>query len=130
MKQLLPSGLLVFLFALFSQPACLPAARFQSDEASLRAALAGGGTVTFDCDGTITLANTLVITNDTTVDASGHTIIHQWQQCSEGVHCHQPGQPSAHQFDGDGRLGDRDGRRASRSGRHRRVAACWLRGAH
>jgi hypothetical protein len=44
------------------------------DEASLRAALAGGGTVTFACDGTITLANTLAITNGTVIDASGHGI--------------------------------------------------------
>jgi hypothetical protein len=44
------------------------------DEGNLRAALAGGGTVTFDCDGTIFLANTLKITNATTIDASGHSI--------------------------------------------------------
>src|ERR1035437_9183696 len=44
------------------------------DEASLRAALAGGGTVTFACNGTITLANTLVITNNTVLDASGHSM--------------------------------------------------------
>src|SRR5262245_11795176 len=44
------------------------------DEAKLRAALVGGGLVTFDCDGTIALANTLVITNHTTLDASGHSI--------------------------------------------------------
>lgn len=43
-------------------------------EASLRAALAGGGAVTFAVDGTITLANTLVITNDTALDATGHTV--------------------------------------------------------
>jgi len=44
------------------------------DEASLRAALAGGGTVTFDCDGTIALADSLRITNGTSLDASGHSI--------------------------------------------------------
>lgn len=44
------------------------------DEASLRAALSGGGLVTFNCDGRITLANTLTITSDTTLDATGHSI--------------------------------------------------------
>src|ERR1043166_1073610 len=45
------------------------------DEASLRAALNGGGTVTCACDGTITLANTIVISSDTTIDASGRAVI-------------------------------------------------------
>jgi hypothetical protein len=40
-------------------------------EANLRAALAGGGTVTFACNGTITLANTISITDNTTLDGSG-----------------------------------------------------------
>src|SRR4029077_1011624 len=44
-------------------------------EASLRAPLAGGGAVTFACDGTITLASTVAITNDTSLDASGHSIV-------------------------------------------------------
>jgi hypothetical protein len=43
-------------------------------EADLRAALAGGGTVTFACDGTITLTDTLVITNDTVIDAAGRDV--------------------------------------------------------
>ena len=43
-------------------------------EADLRAALAGGGAVTFACDGTITLANTLTIAANTTIDASGRNI--------------------------------------------------------
>ena len=43
-------------------------------EADLRAAMTGGGVVTFACDGTITLAST--ITNDVglTLDATGHQI--------------------------------------------------------
>lgn len=45
------------------------------DEAHLRAALAGGGTVTFSCSGTITLAATLTIAANTTIDGSGHHII-------------------------------------------------------
>lgn len=46
-----------------------------ADEANLRSALAGGGSVTFACSGTITLANTLLITNDTALDASGQSIV-------------------------------------------------------
>jgi hypothetical protein len=38
-------------------------------------ALNGGGTVTFACDGTITLTNTITITNDIVLDATGHSLI-------------------------------------------------------
>src|SRR6266487_292217 len=44
------------------------------DETSLRAAMVEGGTVTFACDGTITLASQLAIDTDTTLDATGHSI--------------------------------------------------------
>lgn len=44
-------------------------------ESNLRAALVGGGNVTFAVSGTITLTGTLVITNDTVFDASGHSLI-------------------------------------------------------
>src|ERR1035438_8665037 len=43
-------------------------------ESSLRAAMAGGGTVTFACDGTITLANTISNSLNTVIDGSGHQI--------------------------------------------------------
>jgi predicted outer membrane repeat protein len=43
-------------------------------QTDLLGALAGGGTVTFACDGTITLTSQLVMTNDTVIDATGHTI--------------------------------------------------------
>ncbi len=43
-------------------------------EADLRAAMAGGGEVTFACDGTIVLANTISNTLDTVLDASGHQV--------------------------------------------------------
>src|ERR1017187_10527875 len=43
-------------------------------ECSLRAAMAGGGTVTFTCDGTITLARTITNALDTVLDGSGHQI--------------------------------------------------------
>jgi hypothetical protein len=44
------------------------------DEAHLLTALAGGGTVTFACSGTITLTNTIVIAADTTIDGIGQEI--------------------------------------------------------
>jgi uncharacterized repeat protein (TIGR01451 family) len=44
------------------------------DETHLLDALAGGGTVTFSCSGTITLTNTITIAADTTVDGSGQTV--------------------------------------------------------
>jgi len=43
-------------------------------EAALRSAMAGGGTVTFACSGTITLGNTVVIATDTVLDASGRQV--------------------------------------------------------
>ena len=43
-------------------------------EAALRAAMAGGGVVTFACDGTITLANTISNVVGTTLDASGRQV--------------------------------------------------------
>ena len=43
-------------------------------EAALREAMAGGGVVTFACDGTITLANTITNVVDTTLDASGRQV--------------------------------------------------------
>ena len=46
-----------------------------ADESSLRAALTGGGVVTFTVTGTIPLSSTLVISNDTTIDAAGQSIV-------------------------------------------------------
>jgi hypothetical protein len=43
-------------------------------EANLRAAMAGGGAVTFACNGTITLAATITISIDTALDGSGRQI--------------------------------------------------------
>jgi hypothetical protein len=45
-----------------------------NSEAALRAVTAPGGTVTFACDGTITLASTLNIVHDTTLDGSGRQV--------------------------------------------------------
>jgi hypothetical protein len=44
------------------------------DEAHLLAALAGGGTVTFACSGTITLTAEIVIAADTTIDGGGQNV--------------------------------------------------------
>src|SRR5215510_13829046 len=44
-------------------------------DAALRMAVHGGGTVTFDCDGTILLTNTIIIDHDTILDASGHNVL-------------------------------------------------------
>ncbi len=43
-------------------------------ESALRAAMNGGSIVTFACDGTITLSNTLTINTNTLIDGSGHQI--------------------------------------------------------
>jgi len=44
-------------------------------EAALRAAMAGGGVVTFACDGTVVLANTISnVISGTTLDGSGHQV--------------------------------------------------------
>ena len=65
-----------FLFALFCFQQILSAAGVVTncDETTLRAAMEGGGTVTFACDGIITLASQLTIDTDTTLDATGHSI--------------------------------------------------------
>src|SRR4051794_19841030 len=44
------------------------------DEASLTAAIAGGGIVQLACDGTITLSATITINADTTLDAGGRNV--------------------------------------------------------
>ena len=78
MRTLIPisTSTILLVAALFP---CAPPVRAggvveSADESSLRAAMAGGGTVTFATDGTIVLSRTLVITNDTVIDGSGHTV--------------------------------------------------------
>jgi predicted outer membrane repeat protein len=64
-------GILVLLaLALPAAPAHASGVVTVCDEAHLRAALAGGGTVTFACSGTITLTAEIVIAADTTIDGS------------------------------------------------------------
>lgn len=59
---------------------CLPSVVFSAGvvnsatDAALRAALAGGGTVTFNCEGTITLTGTIAIASSTVINATGHAI--------------------------------------------------------
>ena len=43
-------------------------------EAALRAAMAGGETVTFACDGTITLGAPITVATDTLIDGAGHQV--------------------------------------------------------
>jgi len=43
-------------------------------DAALRSAMAGGGTISFACDGIINLTNVILVTNDTVLDATGHLI--------------------------------------------------------
>jgi hypothetical protein len=45
------------------------------NEANLDTALVGGGNVTFSCDGTIAITSSKTIAIDTTVDATGHSVI-------------------------------------------------------
>ncbi len=44
------------------------------DEASLRAALLGGGTVTFSCSGTITLSSMFIVNTNVTLDGAGQSV--------------------------------------------------------
>jgi hypothetical protein len=61
-----------------SAPAMLevtpPAVVTTSSEAALRAALAGGGNISFACDGTIVLSSTITNDLDATLDATGHQV--------------------------------------------------------
>ena len=47
----------------------------QCSDAALRDAIAQGGRIMFDCDGTITLTNSLDILTDITLDGSGHNVV-------------------------------------------------------
>ena len=68
-------GILVLLALAFSaSPAHAGGVVTVCDEAHLLAALAGGGTVTFACSGTITLSSTITVGADTTIDGSGQEV--------------------------------------------------------
>jgi hypothetical protein len=72
--QLSTTILIVLTLALSATPAHAGGLVTVCDEAHLLAALAGGGTVTFACSGTITLTATVVISADTTIDGSGQVV--------------------------------------------------------
>jgi len=65
---------IVALLLLLSLKAVAGGVVTECTEASLRAALVGGGTVTFACDGTIILASTITNTVDTLLDGAGHQV--------------------------------------------------------
>jgi hypothetical protein len=72
----LPLLPLLHCIAALSWAAPAPAATVNvCDEAGLRAALAGGGTVNFACDGTITLSNPIPVYTNAILDATGHHVI-------------------------------------------------------
>lgn len=58
----------------FKTQACAAGVVTTATETELRSALVGGGNVTFSVSGKITLANPLVITNDTVVDGNGQEV--------------------------------------------------------
>jgi hypothetical protein len=62
------------VFGLWTPMNIVRAAVNVCDESSLRAAVAAGGHVTFNCDGTILLSSTLVITQDVVLDATGRSV--------------------------------------------------------
>lgn len=51
-----------------------PTVVMECSEAALRAAMSGGGHVTFACDGTILISSTVVLRTNTFLDAAGHHI--------------------------------------------------------
>ena len=76
MKTSWIKGLGAFIFTLFCFQQTVSAAGVVTncDETTLRAAMVGGGLVTFACDGTIALASQLTIDTETTLDATGHSV--------------------------------------------------------
>ncbi len=75
MRTIYMLGILVLLaIALPAAPAHAGGVVTVCDEAHLLAALAGGGTVTFACSGTIVLTATITIAADTAVDGSGQSV--------------------------------------------------------
>jgi len=65
---------IAFLLLLHASRALAGGVVTNCTDAALRAAMAGGGTVTFACNGTITLTNTIVVASDTLLDSSGRQV--------------------------------------------------------
>lgn len=75
MRTTLSTAILLMLtLALTAPPAHAGGVVTVCDETHLLAALAGGGTVTFACSGTIVLTNTITIEAGTAIDGSGQEI--------------------------------------------------------
>ena len=72
--KLLAAILVLLALTLPASPAHAGGVVSVCDEAHLLAALAGGGTVTFTCSGTITSASYITIAADTTIDGSGQSV--------------------------------------------------------
>ena len=66
--------LILLVLALPASPAQAGGVVSACNETALKAALAGGGTVTFSCSGTITLTSTVAIAANTTIDGSGQNV--------------------------------------------------------
>jgi len=73
LRPLFLSGLLSLLCSLPS-PARADSVVSPCDQLGLEAAIAEGGTITFDCDGMIVITNTITISEDLTLDATGHSV--------------------------------------------------------
>ena len=68
-------GLIIFTTGVsLGQPAWAGGVVASCTESALRVTMAGGGTVNFACDGTITLASTITNTVDAVLDGSGHQV--------------------------------------------------------
>jgi hypothetical protein len=75
MPGIKPTCLAVFLAAAFAPSAFGSGTVTTCTQSALQAALAGGGTVLFDCSGTITLTNTLLISSNTALDGNSNAIV-------------------------------------------------------
>src|SRR6516225_10196985 len=64
LSSTLPFRDLISLLLLLPSLACAGGVVTNCTDAALRAAISGGGTVTFACDGTITLTNTIIVASD------------------------------------------------------------------
>lgn len=70
-KQITGALFATVLFLTFPTHASLVA---KCDESDLRTAIAAGGTVSFSCDGIITLTESILITNSTVLDGGGRMV--------------------------------------------------------
>jgi hypothetical protein len=68
-------SLIVFLTGAFLNHAWAGGPVLAPTHANFAAALAGGGTVSFECDGTVSLTNTITCTTNTLIDGNGHNVV-------------------------------------------------------